>query len=113
MKRISLLLALVLTFAFPAFAAAENWTNVSIVDTQCSTKAKASPDAHTRACALACAKSGFGILDKNGNYLKFDSKGNQEATKLLQSSKEKDHLRVNVTGEKQGDVIHVQSLNLL
>lgn len=111
MKRMTVILTLVL--AFPAFAAAENWTNVSIVDSQCSTKAKANPDAHTRSCALACAKSGFGILTKDGQYLKFDSKGNKEATAILQSSKKSDHLRVNVTGEQQGDTIHVQSVKLM
>lgn len=111
MKRMTVVLTLVL--AFPAFAAAENWTNVSIVDSQCSTKAKANPDAHTLSCAMACAKSGFGILTKDGQYLKFDSKGNQEAMSALQSSKQKDHLRVNVTGEKQGDIIHVRTLKLM
>lgn len=111
MKRLVFLLSFVL--ALPAFAAAESWTNVSIVDTQCSKKVAANPDAHTRSCALACAKSGFGVIDKNGQYLKFDSKGNQEATKLLQSSSEKDHLRVDVTGKKQGDIIHVQSLKMM
>jgi len=111
MKRLVILLSFALVF--PAFAAAESWNNVSIVDTQCSAKVKANPDAHARSCALACAKSGFGILAKNGQYLKFDSKGNEEATKLLQSSSEKDHLRVNVTGKKQGDIIQVQSLKLM
>ena len=110
MKRIVLLMALAV--ALPVFAAAETWSNVSIVDTQCSKKAKADPDAHTRDCALTCAKSGFGILDKDGNYLKFDAKGNAEAMQLLQSTAKKDHLRVNVTGEKQGDIIQVQSLKM-
>ncbi len=109
-KRISLMI--VLAIALPAFAAAETWSNVSIVDTQCSTKAKANPDAHTRDCALTCAKSGFGILDKDGNYLKFDAKGNAEAMKLLQNTSKKDHLRVSVTGERQGDTIQVQSLKM-
>lgn len=111
MKRIAILLAI--SLALPAFAAAESWTNVSIVDTQCSKKAADNPDAHTRSCALACAKSGFGIIDKSGQYLKFDTKGNEEATKLLQSSSEKDHLRVNVTGQKQGETIRVKSLKLM
>jgi hypothetical protein len=110
MKRISVMIALAI--ALPAFAAAETWSNVSIIDTQCSTKAKANPDAHTRDCALTCAKSGFGILDKDGNYLKFDAKGNVEATRLLQNSTKKDHLRVSVTGEKQGDIIQVKSLKM-
>jgi len=91
MKRIFVLM--VMAMALPVFAAAETWSNVSIVDTQCSTNAKADPDSHTLSCALACAKSGFGILDKSGNYLKFDAAGNAKAMKLLQSSSKKDHLR--------------------
>jgi hypothetical protein len=110
MKRIVMLT--VLAMALPAFAAAENWSNVSIVDTSCSAKVKADPDSHTRDCALTCAKSGFGILDKDGNYLKFDDKGNHEAMKVLQNSSKKDHLRVNVTGSKDGGVIHVQSVKM-
>jgi hypothetical protein len=111
LKRISMLLALAM--AVPAFAVAEAWNNVSIIDTQCSQKAKADPDSHTKDCALMCAKSGFGIVDSTGDYLKFDDKGNQEALKALQSSSKKDHIRVNVTGSKDGSVIHVQSLRLL
>jgi hypothetical protein len=106
------LVLMILAIVLPAFAAAETWNNVSIVDTQCSTKVKADPDSHTRQCALACAKSGFGILDKDGNYLKFDDAGNAKALKLLQNSSKKDHLRVSVTGEKQGDVIHVETLKM-
>ena len=110
MKKLSILL--VLAMALPAFAAAEDWHNVSIIDTQCSAKVKADPDSHTRDCALTCAKSGFGIVDKDGNYLKFDKAGNEQALKLLQSSSAKDHLRVNVTGTKDGNVIHVQSVKM-
>jgi len=110
MKRISLLM--ILALALPALAVAEDWSNVSMIDTKCSATAKADPDAHTRACAMSCAKSGFGILDKDGNYLKFDDKGNQEAMRLLQNTDKKDHLRVNVSGKKDGDVIHVQSLKM-
>jgi len=83
-----------------------------MIDTQCSAKAKADPDAHTRACAMTCAKSGFGILDKQGNYLKFDENGNREAVKLLQNSTAKDHIRVNVDGTRQGETIHVQALTM-
>jgi len=111
MKKLCCLLVMVL--AFPVFAAAENWSNVPIIDTQCSAKAKSAPDAHTRSCALACAKSGFGIVDKDGQYLKLDNKGNQEALKQLEDSSKKDHLRVDVSGTKEGNVIHVQSLKLL
>jgi len=105
-------LLMILASALPAVAVAENWSNVSMIDSQCSTKAKTDPDSHTRACAMTCAKSGFGILDKDGNYLKFDDKGNQEAMKVLQNTSKKDHIRVDVTGKKDGDIIHVQSLKM-
>ena len=72
MKKAIVLMGVLL--ALPSFAAAEDWSNVSMIDSQCATKAKANPDSHTRSCALACAKSGFGIIDKDGNYLKFDAK---------------------------------------
>ncbi len=110
MKKICLLM--IMAIALPALASAQDWSNVSIVDTQCSAKAKADPDSHTRDCALTCAKSGFGILDKDGNYLRFDEKGNQEALKLLQSTSKKDHLRVNVTGSTKDGVIYVRSVKL-
>jgi hypothetical protein len=110
MKRISLLV--ILALALPLLAAAENWDNVSMIDTNCSAKAKADPESHTRACAMKCAKSGFGILDKDGNYLKFDDRGNQEAMKLLQNTDKKDHLRVSVSGKKEGDTIQVDSLKM-
>jgi hypothetical protein len=103
---------MILALALSAFAAAEDWSNVSMIDTKCSAKAKADPDSHTRACAMTCAKSGFGIFDKDGTYLKFDEKGNQEAMKLLQNTDKKDHLRVNVSGTKSGDTIQVQSLKM-
>jgi len=111
MKRLLWVAAVAL--ALPAMAAAEAWNDVSMVDTECSAKVKAKPDAHSTNCALFCAKGGFGILDGSGNYLKFDKKGNEEALKLLQSSSKRDHIRVDVTGSKDGDVIHVESLRLL
>ena len=111
MKKAIVLLGVLM--ALPSFAAAEDWSNVPMIDTQCSTKAKADPDSHTKACALACAKSGFGIVDKDGNYLKFDAKGNQEAMKLLESSNKQDHIRVDVSGKKDGSVIHVESVKLI
>ena len=111
MKKAIVLMGVLL--ALPSFAAAENWSNVSMIDTQCATKAKANPDGHSRSCALACAKSGFGIIDKDGNYLKFDAKGNEEAQKLLESNNKADHIRVDVSGKKEGSVIHVESVKLM
>lgn len=111
MKRVIVLSAFALLF--PAFLAAEDWSNVSIIDSHCEAKAKANADAHPRDCALMCAKSGYGIIDQSGNYLKFDAKGNAEAKQLLQNSTRKDHLRVDVTGTKDGNTIHVTSIKMV
>ena len=102
---LKLIVGLVVT---SVLALAETWSG-TVVDVMCKKNDLAS---HTKDCAISCAKSGFGILDKDGNYLKFDDKGNQEALKLLQNTSKKDHLRVNVTGSKDGGVIHVQSVKM-
>lgn len=109
MKKLFMLAALA---ALPVLAGAETWTDVSIVDVACSAKVKASPDTHTRACALQCSKSGYGIVTQDGSFLKFDQKGNDEALSALKNSAKKDHLRVTVNGELSGDTIHVQSVKL-
>jgi hypothetical protein len=93
-------------------AAAENWSNVSLIDTMCSTKAKAKPDEHTKACAVQCAKSGFGIVTADGSFLKFDDNGNTKVLAALNASKKSDHLRVSVTGERQGETIKVASVKI-
>lgn len=113
MKKIASLLILAGLGAFPAFAAAATYHNVPLVDVSCSKKAAANPDAHTRECALACEKSGFGILTSDHQFLKFDAAGNREIADALKASHEKDHLRVNVRGEVKGDTLQVSSVKLL
>src|SRR5689334_9443770 len=98
-------LRLLALFVVPLLCTAETWKNASLVDANCSGKVKDNPGAHTRACALQCAKSGFGILTSNGTFLKFDSEGNEQATAALKSSQAADHLRATVTGDREGDTI--------
>jgi len=52
-------------------------------------------------------------VDDGGDYLKFDDKENQEAKKLLESTSKANHIRLDVSGTKDGNTIHVQSLRLL
>jgi hypothetical protein len=99
--------------AIPALAAAETYNNVPVVDVNCSKKAAADPDSHTRACALKCEGSGFGIVTKDSQFLKFDAAGNKTITEALKASDKKDHLRVDVSGEVQGDTLKVTSVKLL
>lgn len=111
MKLLASLLALGL-LATPALAATKTFNNVAVVDVNCSQKVAGNPDAHTRECALACADSGYGILTADKQFLKFDADGNTMILKELKESRKADHLRVDVTGDVQGDKIKVASVKL-
>jgi len=104
-------LALALMVALPIAAAAASWHDAPLIDKNCVEKVKASPDSHTTSCLIQCAKSGYGILD-NGKWLKFDSAGNEKALAALKATTKKDHIRVDVTGELEGDSIRVATLSL-
>ena len=108
-KKLVTLLAL---SALPAMALAASWDKAPLVDHMCLDKVKGNPDAHPTSCLLKCAGSGYGILTAEGQWLKFDEAGNQKAVTALKATKKKDHIRVNVTGERQGDTIQVASLAL-
>lgn len=112
MKMLASLLALGL-MATPALAATQTFNDVSILDVACSKKAAATADAHTRECALACEKSGFGIVTADNKFLKFDADGNAKILQALKGTDKTDHLRVNVSGDVQGDTIKVTSVKLL
>jgi hypothetical protein len=101
--------------ALPAFAAVETYKDVAVVDVNCSTKAAvtADPDSHPRSCALKCAGSGFGIVTQDKQFLKFDAEGNTKIVDALKASDKKDHLRVDVSGDVQGDTLRVTSIKLL
>jgi hypothetical protein len=110
------ILSLILLCSFltlPALAATETFKNVSVIDVNCHTKFAKDPDTHPRACAIKCSASGYGIFTPDGKYLKFDKKGNEEILSQLKASDKKDHLRVDVTGDVEGDVLKVTSVKLL
>jgi hypothetical protein len=110
MKKLTLAV-LALALALPL--SAETWKNVSLMDGGCGMKKEqtANPDAHTKACALKCAKAGYGALI-DGKFVKFDEKGSTMAKDALTKSDKKDHLRVTVSGEMKDGVIQVSSLSL-
>src|SRR5580700_7126285 len=72
-------------------------------------------EAHTRECALmpACQKSGYGVFTYDNKFLKFDEAGSRKALAAIKASKKEDDLKVEVTGEIQGDTIKVASLKLI
>ena len=73
MKKLTSLLVLLGLCAMPAFATVASYENVPVVDVNCSKKVADDPDSHTRDCALKCAASGFGIVTKDQQFLKFDA----------------------------------------
>ena len=72
-------------------------------------------EAHTRECALmpACQKSGYGVFTYDQKFLKFDAAGSRKALAALKASKKEDDLKVEVTGEIEGDTIKVATLKLV
>jgi hypothetical protein len=97
--------------ALPPSALATSWVNVPLLDRTCAETAKVDPDGHPRDCLLQCAASGYGILD-HGTWIPLDEAGDEKALAALRAASRKDHVRVNVTGERDGAVIHVTSLSL-
>lgn len=100
-------------FAVPAVAANETFTDVPLVDVNCSKKASADPDSHTRACALKCSESGYGIITKDKQFVRLDANGNAQVIAALKASDKKDHLRADVSGDLQGGTLKVTSVKLL
>ena len=99
--------------ATPALAETNTFNDVSVVDVACSKKVAADADSHTRDCALKCKESGFAIVTADNQLLKLDADGNAKVLKQLKASDKTDHLRVNVSGDVQGDTLKVTSVKLL
>ena len=90
-------------------AAAADTFSGTVVDVMCRAKDLAG---HTRECAVACAKGGYGLVTADGKFLKFDESGNARTlTALKKSTKDKD-LKAKVSGNVDGDVLKVQSIEL-
>jgi len=114
MRKLASLAVLFGMCGLPAWSTTtETFDGVPVIDTNCSKKAVADSDAHTRECALKCQASGYGIITRDHKYLKFDSAGNMKITEALKVSDKKDHLRVDVTGDVNGDTLQVTSIKLL
>ncbi len=90
-----------------------------LMDKMCSAKAlkdgQKAAAMHTRECAMMpnCASSGYGVFTADGKYLTFDAAGNEKAEQALKRTKKKDNLRVQVTGDVEGDSVKVQNLKLI
>ena len=69
--------------------------------------------AQPRAAASTQPKRGFARRTKDKQFLKFDAEGNTKIVEALKASDKKDHLRVDVSGDVQGDTLKVTSIKLL
>lgn len=113
--------------SFAAVASAAQVQGI-LIDQMCSSKAEVRvvsgprlvggmivAEAETRECALmpACQRSGYGVFTYDNKFLKFDSAGNHKALAALRATKKEDDLKVEVTGEIQGDMIKVATLKLI
>lgn len=81
----------------------------TVVDVMCKNKDLAS---HTRSCAVACAKGGYGLVMADGKFLKFNEAGNVKALALLKSATKDKDLKAKAAGTLDGEVIQVQTLEL-
>jgi hypothetical protein len=111
MRKVSFLAMLGL-LVLPEVLAAETFKDVPVVDTNCSKKVADAPDNHPRECALKCEASGYGIFTSDKKFLKFDAAGNKQIIAELKASTKKDHLRVDVSGDVEGDTLKVTSVTL-
>ena len=94
-----------------AQAPSGEWTG-HLMDTMCASKLLDKAASHTTECMKMpnCKGSGFGLVTRDGKYLKFDEAGNAKALKELERSTKEDNLLVTVTGEMRGDTIRVSSV---
>lgn len=81
----------------------------TLVDVSCKGKDLAK---HTRTCAVACAKSGFGLVLGDGKFLKFDEEGNAKALAVLKASSKESDLKAEVVGKAEGTTLAVESVKL-
>ena len=86
--------------------------NGHLMDTMCAAKKLDQASSHTAQCMKDCATSGFGLVTKDGKYLKFNEGGNAKALKALKADNRQANLQVKVTGELKGSVIRVDSIAL-
>ncbi|MCU1239030.1 MAG: hypothetical protein JWP63_6997 [Candidatus Solibacter sp.] len=89
---------------------AETWSGI-LVDSMCHAK---DVQGHTRACAMSdrCAGSGFGLVLRDDQFLKFDDASNKKALAALKASTMEEILKAKVTGTRKGDIITVDSIEL-
>lgn len=111
--------------ANPAFAQAQATKYEGyLADVLCATRGTAldgadmmkHPEKHSVACLKEppCLTSGYGVLTKGKDetyiFHKFDKKGNELATQLINKTAKKDALSVEVTGQMKDGIVNVDNI---
>lgn len=104
MIKFAMLAAAALLLSGAAFA--ETW-NGTLVDVMCKDKDIA---AHTKKCALGCAKGGYGLVTSDGKFVKFDEAGNAKALAALKATGKEKDLKAKVEGTLDGEMVQVSSI---
>lgn len=68
-----------------------------------------------RNCSLMTnySRAGYGLITIDKKYFRLDDAGRAWALKLLKDTPDKDNLKVVVTGDIDGDTIHVKNMSEL
>ncbi|MGA8029809.1 MAG: hypothetical protein WB992_21920 [Bryobacteraceae bacterium] len=68
-----------------------------------------------RNCSLAkdFNRGGYGLITDDKKFYELDEAGNKLARVLLKNTPDKDNLKVVVTGDIEGDTIHVTNMTLV
>jgi hypothetical protein len=69
---------------------------------------------HQKSCLQmkVCAQSGYGVMTEDLKYYTFDKNGNALAAKLIAGLKKTDEIKIDVSGDVQGQSIKVAKLTL-
>ena len=103
-------LALALLLAGMAAPAAE--FEGHLMDAMCAATRLNQAAGHTLRCIKNCSKSGFGLVTKEGQYVRFNEAGNVRALRELKETAKQDNLLVKVSGEMKDGVIQVDKLTI-
>jgi hypothetical protein len=117
-------LAMILLCCAPGFAFAESWTG-ALVNSKCydnevsntnpsntDAAVNTDKDAEIRYCHPNAKTKSFAVVDFDGSIHKLDAEGNTKAEGFVRANPQKSRYRVEVTGEKNRDVIKVESIRL-
>ncbi len=109
---------LVMLFAVGTCLAEQKTLTGYLVDKACSAdyvkKGYAAAKGHDVGCAQMddCAKTGYGVLTADNEFVAFDAGGNKRAAAALKGTAKKTDLQVTVSGEVSGDSMKVAALKM-